>query len=63
MVAACDLATPLGRRDRLPLVLGLALMGRRSELVEMCEQSAEQKISGGPRTMPRAGSRCWGCHR
>ncbi|GAT68890.1 integrase [Planomonospora sphaerica] len=35
MVGACDLATRRGVRDRLVLVLGLALMGRRSELVAL----------------------------
>lgn len=35
MIRACDLSTPLGLRDRLVLVLGLALMGRRSELVAL----------------------------
>lgn len=32
MVEACDLTTAAGLRDRLALVFGLALMGRRSEL-------------------------------
>lgn len=35
MVEACDPATTRGLRDRLVLVLGLALMGRRSELVAL----------------------------
>jgi integrase len=35
MIEACDLSTPRGLRDRLLLVLGLALMGRRSELVAL----------------------------
>jgi integrase len=35
MIETCDLATPRGLRDRLLLVLGLALMGRRSELVAL----------------------------
>lgn len=35
MVSACDLGTRIGLRDRLLLVLGLALMGRRSELVAL----------------------------
>lgn len=35
MVAACDVATAAGLRDRLLLVLGLALMGRRSELAAL----------------------------
>lgn len=35
MVGACDLSTRRGVRDRLVLVLGLALMGRRSELVAL----------------------------
>lgn len=32
MIEACDLSTPAGLRDRAAMVLGLALMGRRSEL-------------------------------
>ncbi|XVQ15502.1 tyrosine-type recombinase/integrase [Spirillospora sp. CA-255316] len=35
MVDVCDLSTPAGTRDRLLLVLGLALMGRRSELAAL----------------------------
>jgi integrase len=35
MVGACDLSTCTGVRDRLLLVLGLALMGRRSELAAL----------------------------
>ncbi|MGI5493868.1 site-specific integrase [Microtetraspora malaysiensis] len=35
MVRVCDLSTTIGVRDRLVLVLGLALMGRRSELVAL----------------------------
>ena len=35
MVAAADPATPAGLRDRVLLVLGLALMARRSELVAL----------------------------
>jgi len=35
MISACDLETPIGLRDRLAMVLGLALMGRRSELVAL----------------------------
>ncbi|PRX91940.1 tyrosine-type recombinase/integrase [Allonocardiopsis opalescens] len=35
MVGACDQTTTIGVRDRLLLVLGLALMGRRSELVAL----------------------------
>ncbi|MGW4476840.1 tyrosine-type recombinase/integrase [Nonomuraea sp. NPDC004354] len=35
MIEACDLTTARGLRDRLLLVLGLALMGRRSELVAL----------------------------
>lgn len=35
MIEACDLSTLRGLRDRLLLVLGLALMGRRSELVAL----------------------------
>lgn len=35
MVEACDTTTPIGVRDRALLVIGLALMGRRSELVAL----------------------------
>lgn len=35
MIDTCDPVTLLGRRDRVVLVLGLALMGRRSELVAL----------------------------
>ncbi|GAA0991370.1 hypothetical protein GCM10009555_078560 [Acrocarpospora macrocephala] len=35
MIDACDLTSVTGLRDRLMLVLGLALMGRRSELVAL----------------------------
>lgn len=35
MIRACDLSTTIGVRDRALLVLGLALMGRRSELVAL----------------------------
>lgn len=35
MIGTCDLATLTGLRDRLLLVLGLALMGRRSELIAL----------------------------
>lgn len=35
MIGTCDLEAPKGLRDRLMLVLGLALMGRRSELVAL----------------------------
>lgn len=35
MIETCDLSTARGLRDRLLLVLGLALMGRRSELVAL----------------------------
>ncbi|MEV4383093.1 hypothetical protein [Streptosporangium sp. NPDC049644] len=42
MVSACDLSTRIGLRDRLLLVLGLALMGRRSELVALtCDDVRE----------------------
>ncbi|MET8051532.1 tyrosine-type recombinase/integrase [Streptosporangium sp. NPDC005286] len=42
MVSACDLSTRTGLRDRLLLVLGLALMGRRSELVALtCDDVCE----------------------
>ena len=35
MIEQCDPATVRGLRDRVALVLGLALMGRRSELVAL----------------------------
>lgn len=35
MIVTCDPATARGLRDRVALVLGLALMGRRSELVAL----------------------------
>jgi site-specific recombinase XerD len=35
MIEVCDPATPRGLRDRVALVMGLALMGRRSELVAL----------------------------
>ncbi|WP_157520697.1 hypothetical protein [Herbidospora daliensis] len=35
MIDACDLTSVIGLRDRLLLVLGPALMGRRSELVAL----------------------------
>lgn len=46
MVSACDLATPIGRRDRLLLVLGLALMGRRSELVALTRDDVREVADG-----------------
>lgn len=35
MIEACDTTTPIGIRDRALLVIGLALMGRRSELAAL----------------------------
>ncbi len=46
MVAACDLTTPIGRRDRLLLVLGLALKGRRSELVALTREDVREVADG-----------------
>ncbi|WP_220448389.1 tyrosine-type recombinase/integrase [Nonomuraea diastatica] len=46
MVSACDLDTPIGRRDRLLLVLGLALMGRRSELVALQRDDVREVADG-----------------
>lgn len=46
MVGACDLATPIGVRDRLLLVLGLALMGRRSELVALMLDDVTETTEG-----------------
>ncbi|MGS2644487.1 tyrosine-type recombinase/integrase [Streptosporangium sp. LJ11] len=46
MVSACDLNTRTGLRDRLLLVLGLALMGRRSELVALTCDDVRQVPDG-----------------
>ncbi|WP_440072764.1 tyrosine-type recombinase/integrase [Streptosporangium sp. OZ121] len=46
MVGACDLNTRTGLRDRLLLVLGLALMGRRSELVALTCDDVRQVPDG-----------------
>lgn len=46
MVTACDLTTPIGLRDRLLLVLGLALMGRRSELVALTREDVREVADG-----------------
>ncbi|MEV4018859.1 tyrosine-type recombinase/integrase [Nonomuraea angiospora] len=46
MVTACDLTTPIGLRDRLLLVLGLALMGRRSELVALNREDVREVADG-----------------
>ncbi|MET7459711.1 tyrosine-type recombinase/integrase [Nonomuraea sp. NPDC005501] len=46
MVAACDLGTTRGLRDRLLLVLGLALMGRRSELVALTRDDVREVAAG-----------------
>ncbi|MEU8378472.1 tyrosine-type recombinase/integrase [Streptosporangium sp. NPDC048865] len=46
MVGACDLSTRIGLRDRLLLVLGLALMGRRSELVALTCDDVRQVPDG-----------------
>ncbi|NUW46008.1 tyrosine-type recombinase/integrase [Nonomuraea rhodomycinica] len=46
MVSACDLATTRGLRDRLLLVLGLALMGRRSELVAFTRDDVREVADG-----------------
>lgn len=46
MVTACDLTTAIGLRDRLLLVLGLALMGRRSELVALLREDVREVTDG-----------------
>ncbi|YCK38244.1 hypothetical protein ACNF49_30600 [Actinomadura sp. ATCC 39365] len=47
MVSACDLSTAIGLRDRLLLVLGLALiMGRRSELVALTRYDVREVADG-----------------
>lgn len=46
MIEACDLSTPRGLRDRLLLVLGLALMGRRSELVALALSDVMETAEG-----------------
>lgn len=46
MVTACDLTTAIGLRDRLVLVLGLALMGRRSELVALLREDVREVADG-----------------
>ncbi|MFI6478674.1 tyrosine-type recombinase/integrase [Nonomuraea sp. NPDC050663] len=46
MIAACDLTTVIGTRDRLLLVLGLALMGRRSELVALNRDDVREVADG-----------------
>lgn len=46
MIDVCDLNTPIGVRDRLLLVLGLALMGRRSELVALTIDDVTETSEG-----------------
>ncbi|MFI9591174.1 integrase [Nonomuraea sp. NPDC052265] len=46
MVDACDQNTVIGVRDRLILVVGLALMGRRSELVNLNRADVVQTGEG-----------------
>jgi len=46
MLDRCDLATRRGIRDRLLLVLGLALMGRRSELVNLLIEDVRETDEG-----------------
>lgn len=52
MIDACDPATPTGLRDRVVLVLGLAMMGRRSELVAL-ELSDVRETSDGLEVLVR----------
>lgn len=46
MVGTCDPATLLGLRDRVVLVLGLAMMGRRSELVRITRADLSETDEG-----------------
>lgn len=46
MIETCDLSTPKGLRDRALLVLGLALMGRRSELVALLIDDVREVSEG-----------------
>lgn len=46
MVGVCDLDTVIGLRDRLLIVLGLALMGRRSELVALARDDVREVPDG-----------------
>lgn len=46
MVETCDPATLLGLRDRVVLVLGLAMMGRRSELVALNLEDIRETADG-----------------
>jgi integrase len=46
MVGACDLGTRAGVRDRLLLVLGLAMMGRRSELAALTVDDVREAGDG-----------------
>uniref|UniRef100_UPI000781BBD0 site-specific integrase n=1 Tax=Herbidospora sakaeratensis TaxID=564415 RepID=UPI000781BBD0 len=46
MIEVCDLGTVTGLRDRLLLVLGLALMGRRSELVALTRADVREVRDG-----------------
>jgi site-specific recombinase XerD len=46
MIGTCDLNTRIGVRNRLVLVLGLALMGRRSELVALTLADVAEAAEG-----------------
>jgi hypothetical protein len=46
MISACDLTTVIGLRDRLLLVLGLALMGRRIELAALTPADVREVADG-----------------
>ncbi|WP_214105614.1 tyrosine-type recombinase/integrase [Acrocarpospora catenulata] len=46
MTEACDLSTRAGVRDRLVLMLGLALMGRRSELAALHRGDVSEAAEG-----------------
>lgn len=46
MVGVCDLSTRAGVRDRITLVLGLALMGRRSELAALTVDDVRETGEG-----------------
>lgn len=46
MIGVCDLSTTIGVRDRAMLVIGLALMGRRSELTNLTLDDVREADEG-----------------
>lgn len=50
MVTHCDPATVIGLRDRVVLVLGMAMMGRRSELAARCTSTTSPSPPMGSRS-------------